>query len=356
MVEDNEKDTDQKTEEPTQKRLEHAEKEGQVPVSRDVIHWVMLAACATVLLLVLPASARKIAKTLIPLISAPHEILLEPGVFSHLITSLLGDLSLILILPLSILVLAPLAAGIFQVGTSLSFSVLSPKFERISLSKGLKRVFSKRSLVEITKSILKITVLGSALFFTFKKQLYQLEAWIKLPLGELHTLLQDLIWEIFLIVLIILAFIAGFDYLFQRREFFKQLRMTKQELKDEFKETEGDQQVRQKLRQLRQERTKKRMMLSVPTATAIIIDPEHFAIAILWDQNTMTSPKVIAKGKGHIALKIREIAEANKVPVIENPPLAHSLFDHIELEQEIQSQHYKDVANVIHLVAKMKQK
>ncbi len=356
MAEDNEKDDDQKTEEPTQKRLEEAQKEGQVPVSKDIIHWIMLAACATVFLLILPFSTRKIAKILIPLISMPHEILFEAGSINHLIKSLLSKLSLFLALPLGILVLAPLAASMLQIGTSISFSVLAPKLERISPLKGMGRIFSKKNLVEVIKSIVKIAVLGTALFFTFKRQLYHIEAWITLSLKELYTLLQDLIWEIFLIVLVILAFIAGLDYLFQRYEFLKQLRMTKQELKEEYKETEGDPIIRQKLRQLRQERARKRMMAAIPTATAVVTNPTHFAVAILWDQKTMSAPKVVAKGKDHIALKIREIAQANKVPIVENPPLARSLFDSVELEQEIQPQHYKAVANIIHLVAKIKQR
>ncbi len=356
MSDDNEKDDDQKTEEPSEKRLEDAQKEGQAVVSKEVIHWVMLAACATVLLVVVPSSAKKIAKTILPLISMPHEMLFEASAINHLIFSLFGNVLLILAVPLSILMIAPLAAGIAQVGNSFSFSVLAPKFDRISPAKGFGRIFSQKALVEIIKSLLKIAVLGTALFFTFKSQLYHIEAWITLSLVELHTILQDLIWEIFLIFLIVLSFIAGVDYLFQRYDFKKQLKMTKQEVKEEHKESEGDPHIRQKLRQLRQERAKKRMMSAIPTATAIITNPTHYAVAILWDQSAMAAPRVVAKGKDHIALKIREIATKNKVPIVENPPLARSLFENIEIEQEIQPQHYKAVANIIHLVAKIKQR
>ncbi len=356
MSDDNEKDDDQKTEEPSEKRLEDAQKEGQAVVSKEVIHWVMLAACATVLLVVVPSSAKKIAKTILPLISMPHEMLFEASAINHLIFSLFGNVLLILAVPLSILMIAPLAAGIAQVGNSFSFSVLAPKFDRISPAKGFGRIFSQKALVEIIKSLLKIAVLGTALFFTFKSQLYHIEAWITLSLVELHTILQDLIWEIFLIFLIVLSFIAGVDYLFQRYDFKKKLKMTKQEVKEEHKESEGDPHIRQKLRQLRQERAKKRMMSAIPTATAIITNPTHYAVAILWDQSAMAAPRVVAKGKDHIALKIREIATKNKVPIVENPPLARSLFENIEIEQEIQPQHYKAVANIIHLVAKIKQR
>ena len=356
MSDDNEKDDDQKTEEPSEKRLEDAQKEGQAVVSKEVIHWVMLAACATVLLVVVPSSAKKIAKTILPLISMPHEMLFEASAINHLIFSLFGNVLLILAVPLSILMIAPLAAGIAQVGNSFSFSVLAPKFDRISPAKGFGRIFSQKALVEIIKSLLKIAVLGTALFFTFKSQLYHIEAWITLSLVELHTILQDLIWEIFLIFLIVLSFIAGVDYLFQRYDFKKQLKMTKQEVKEEHKESEGDPHIRQKLRQLRQERAKKRMMSAIPTATAIITNPTHYAVAILWDQSAMAAPRVVAKGKDHIALKIRDIATKNKVPIVENPPLARSLFENIEIEQEIQPQHYKAVANIIHLVAKIKQR
>jgi flagellar biosynthetic protein FlhB len=132
------------------------------------------------------------------------------------------------------------------------------------------------------------------------------------------------------------------------------MRMTKQEVKDEHKESDGNPEVKQKIRQLRQERSNKRMMAAVPGATAVITNPTHFSVAILWDAQTMNAPKVVAKGQDYIALRIREIAKENKVPVVENPPLARSLFSEVEMNQDIQPNHYKAVADVIRFVMKLK--
>ena len=162
--------------------------------------------------------------------------------------------------------------------------------------------------------------------------------------------------RVLLVVLAVMTLIAGLDFLFQRLQHSKQLRMSKQELKDEFKQSEGDPMVRGRLRQIRMERARRRMMAAVPEADVVIANPTHFAVALAYEVGTVGAPRVTAKGMDHLALKIRELAEQHGIPVIENPPLARALFDGVALDQEIPEQHYKAVAEIIGYVLRLKGK
>jgi flagellar biosynthetic protein FlhB len=153
-----------------------------------------------------------------------------------------------------------------------------------------------------------------------------------------------------------MGFLGFLDYLYQRHNHRQNLRMTKHEMKEEYKETEGSPEIKQKLRQLRMQGGRKRMIEAVPSATAVITNPTHYAIAVLWDEHTMTAPKVVAKGKNDIARRIREVAQQHNIPIVENPPLARSLYSGVDLEREIEPQHYQAVAEVIRFVMALKAK
>ncbi|MCX7338172.1 MAG: flagellar biosynthesis protein FlhB [Alphaproteobacteria bacterium] len=356
MADDNEKDDDQKTQEPTQRRLDDAQKDGQAPNSREVTHWCMIALSATVLLGVMPSTARNLGQILVPFLCAPHTFVVTYSTLNQLGFHLLKEVSMALLLPMLILSIGALVVGLLQTWSALSLKTLAPKLDRLSLSKGFNKIFSKQALLDFLKSLLKVIILGVALFFTLKKQLQQLAHSSWFSINELGTVFRQSIQEIFVVVLCVLAVIAGLDYIYQRFQFTKKLRMTLQEVKDEHKDSEGDPAIRQKLRQMRQEMIRNQMMKAVPSATAVITNPTHYAVAIAWDQAVMESPKVVAKGKDHVAFRIREIAKKNDIPIIENPPLARSLFDSVDINREIQSHHYKAVADVIKLVMKLKQR
>jgi flagellar biosynthetic protein FlhB len=354
MSEDNAPDEDQKTEEPSERRLEKAREDGQASISKEMVHWAFIACAACVVLLMLPASALKISKVIMPLIAAPHQFIMEQANLRIMWIQILEGVGLAIVFPVVLLVAVPVMATLVQTGRSISAKTLAPKFERISPLKGAERIFSKRSLMELLKGILKISMVIFALYIGFSKNFSQLEQWLWLPLSEFKVVLLGLFKSMFINILLALSAVAALDYYFQHREFMKKMRMTKQEVKDEHKESDGNPEVKQKIRQLRQERSNKNMMAAIPGATAIITNPTHFSVAIMWDAKTMSAPKVVAKGQDYIALRIREIAKENKIPIVENPPLARSLFGQVEINQDIQPDHYKAVADVIRFVMKLK--
>ena len=165
-----------------------------------------------------------------------------------------------------------------------------------------------------------------------------------------------IILQMFVAAIFVVGFIAGLDYLYQRYEFLKQMRMTKQEVKDELKQTDGDPLIRGRLRQIRAERARERMMASVPTADVVVTNPTHYAIALKYESEIMTAPKVVAKGVDEVAFRIRDVANENNVPIVENPPLARALFVAAEIDDEVPPEHYKAVAEVISYVYQLKNK
>ncbi len=354
MADENTPDQDQKTEEPSERRLEKAREEGQTAVSKELVNWAFIACAGLVILLILPGSAVKLTKLLMPFIAAPDQFIMEGANLKIVGIHILKNTALAIAFPLFLLVAVPVAATLAQTGRSISTKSLMPKLQNISLLQGASRIFSKRSLMELLKGILKITLVCLALYWGFSKEFYHLDHWLLLSPTDFKTVLFGLFKGMFIYILLAMSVVAGIDFYFQRREFMQKIRMTKQEVKEEHKETEGSPEIRQKIRQIRHERASKRMMEKIPKATAVITNPTHFSVAILWDSTTMTAPKVIAKGQDYIALRIREIAKENDIPIVENPPLARSLFSEVELDQDIQPSHYQAVADVIRFVMKLK--
>jgi flagellar biosynthetic protein FlhB len=266
---------------------------------------------------------------------------------------MLGGVS-IAIYPALAVITAALASSFLQNGFVLSNEPLMPQLSRISPLAGLKRLFSMRSVVELLKGIFKIGVIGYVAFLAIYPELTHIKQLPNSNTAGLLIFLAMLATRMTIGVAIAMFFIALFDLLYQRFQYIKSLRMTKQEIRDEYKQSEGDPMVKQRLRRLRQERAKKRMMAAVPKADVIITNPTHFAVALQYDNKSMKAPMVVAKGQDRIALKIREIAEENKVPIVENPPLARALFDTAEIDQEIPFAHYEAVAKIISYVYQLK--
>ncbi len=241
-----------------------------------------------------------------------------------------------------------------QIGKSISLSSLAPKLSRLSPKQGLKKIFSKNALVEVLKTFFKNSILFVSSYFIFKGHRYEIKHWTTLTFRQAINVFEGLILRLFLMILIILFFLGLLDYLYQRYRFLKKLRMTKQQVKDEHKDIEGDPAIKQRIRRLRMEKSRSRMMQDVPNATVVITNPTHYSVALAWDPDTMNAPQVIAKGQDFVALKIREIAKENQVPIVENPPVARALFNNVEISQEIPFEYYKTVADIIRLVMKIK--
>ena len=346
-------DDSQKTEEPTQKRLDEAREKGQIAKSQETNHWFIILAFATTIGLLSPLMARGLGKTLLPFIESPHLIPMDGDHLKQVFGQLMTGLGWALALPATVVVFAALAAGFLQSGFIFSVEPITPKLEKISLLKGIKRLFSSRSLAEVIKGFLKLAIVAAAIGLLLWPEREAFVQMVSLDATAFLYALKDLAFRVLVVVLAVMSVIAGLDYLYQKSQHHKQLRMSKQELKDEFKQTEGDPMVKSRLRQIRMERARQRMMAAVPEADVVVTNPTHFAVALKYDQETMPAPRLIAKGADQIAFKLRELAKEHEVPIVENPPLARSLFDSVELDQEIRPEHYKAVAEVISYVMRI---
>lgn len=347
-------DKDSKTEEPTSKRLEEARKRGQIPFSREVGSFLILFVLAVTIAWYAPRMALRTRDILTPYLANAYDYPVDMAgvgtIFYRLTFQSLG----LVIGPLLAAAVVTVAASVLQNGFNLSAEPLMPKWEKISIAKGISRMFSMRSLVEFLKGLCKIGIVGTVAWIAVSGQLGHVKQMVDDDLIAILLFLLKLSVKLMIGVCIAMFFIALIDLIYQRLSYIKNLRMSKQELKEEYKQQEGDPVIKQRLRQIRMERAKKRMMAEVPGADVVITNPTHFAVALKYESTDMQAPKVVAKGQDYIALSIRRIAEENNVPIVENPPLARALFDNVEIDQEIPVQHYKAVAEVISYVYKLK--
>jgi flagellar biosynthetic protein FlhB len=348
-----EQNDSEKTEEPTSKKLEEARKKGDVVKSQEINAWfVMLGAAMAVGIMSGPA-AGGLMSTLKIFLAAPQSIPMDREHLRAVMLDVGGAVFAAVALPLAMLVAAAIAGNLVQNMPVFSGENMKPSFSKLSPMKGLERMFGPKSLMNLVKSIVKFVIVGSVVFMLVWPERGRLALMMTWDVAEMLPLVRSLALKMFGGVIAVMTVLAALDYLFERFQWLKRQRMTVQEVKDEYKQMEGDPTVKAKLRQLRIERGRKRMMANVPTATVVITNPTHYAVALRYEQG-MGAPVCVAKGLDAIAFKIREIAEANGVPVIENPPLARALHATVEIDQEIQPDHYKAVAEVIGYVMRLK--
>lgn len=343
-------DESQKTEEATPRKLEQSRKKGQVASSQEIKHLFILFGGLVLVALFLPWGAGTMIGGMQGFFTNLHRLPVGgPELFEQLRAASLS-IAGVLALPLAMLVVLALLSGLMQHGLLFSTEQMKPKIEKISPIAGFKRQFSMKAMVEFAKGIAKITIVGAVLTALFWPQMAAIDQYIGLPLPTLSRQL----WELALLLLAasvaVMVAIAGVDYLYQRYEYLKQQRMTKQEVKDEYKQAEGDPMVKARLRQIRMERAQRRMMADVPSATVVVTNPTHFAVAMRYEPEDMAAPKVVAKGVDTVAFRIREVAEEHDIPIIENPPLARALHAAVDLGDDVPPEHYKAVAEVISFV------
>lgn len=356
MAENEKADESQKTEEPTAKKLQEARNKGQVAMSREVNNWVMLLV-GTILIAALGRQVLGgIKETLAFYIGQAHQIPSAPGGVAFALSEGFWHILAVLATPLIILMLAAFFGPFIQIGPLFSAESIKPDLSKISPIKGFSRLFSKRSLVEFAKGVAKIVVVGAVGAIILAPYFGNIEHLINLPPVIFLHEMQSLIVRMMIGVLVVLTVIAAIDLIFQRMEHYKNMRMTKQELKDEYKQTEGDPHIKAKLRQLRSERARRRMMQAVPQADVVITNPTHYSIALQYDPDEMEAPKCVAKGMDALALRIREVAQAHDVILYENKPLAQALYKVVDIDEMIPFEHFKAVAEVISYVFKAKGK
>lgn len=349
-----EQDQSQKTEEPTRKRLEEAAERGQVITSRETASFFMLLAFTLVMGWAAPNLFRKSQALLSAFIERPDSFAADNQSILLLMTDVTQRVGAIVLLPFVAFIAAIIFANAVQNRFVFSFEPLMPKLEKISLMKGIDRLFSARALAEFAKSFIKIVVVGLVAWYAVAPYFLRMKQLPDISTSGMLSFLSGTSRRMLIGVCVIMFFIAIFDYLYQRYEYIKSLRMSKQEVRDEYKQQEGDPQIKQRLRQIRVERARRRMMAAVPTADVIVTNPTHYSVALKYDTDSMRAPKVVAKGLDNIALRIREIAKENDIPLFENPPLAQALYATVDIDREIPVEHYKAVAEVISYVYRLK--
>jgi flagellar biosynthetic protein FlhB len=354
MAEDD-KDDSEKTEEPSQKRLEDALKKGQIYQSREINSLFLLAAFALLIGWNADGIMHNANQDMAQFILRPESMPADYGALSDILYETVFNVAATMAVPMLVLLGAALLAGFGQKPLAISLDPIKPKLEKISIIKGIGRMFSLRSVTEFLKGMVKITIVGIVAFLVLYPRKEELQRLPNTELGNLLKFLQDSAVAMLIGVIIVMFFIAALDYAYQRYEYMKNLRMSKQDLKDEYKQQEGDPMIKQRLRQIRMEKAQKRMMANVPGADVIITNPTHYSIALKYDQDKMAAPQVVAKGVDKVAFRIREVAEKHDIPLYENKPLARALYE-VEVEDEVPFEHYKAVAEIISYIYKLKGK
>jgi flagellar biosynthetic protein FlhB len=342
----------ERTQDPTQKRLDEALERGDVVKSQEVSTWFILAGAALILMAFSGPMSAGLEVTLRGLIANADRLNVDGNGLMHLTRQLGIAVMAAMGIPLLLLTLAAIGGNVIQHRLVWSVEALSPKLSKISPMAGFKRLFSTQALVNFVKGLVKLMLIGGIMAATLWPQRHRLDALIGSDPAAVMMLAKTLSLDVLGTVVAVLAIIAALDYLWQYRQWYERQKMTLREIKDEFKRSEGDPAVKAKIRQIRLARMKKRMMSAVPKASVVITNPTHFAIALQYERG-MSAPVCVAKGADAIALKIREVATEANVPVVENPPLARALHATVEIDQEIPPEHYRAVAEVIGYVMRL---
>ncbi len=351
-----EQDGQEKTEQPTERKLQQARERGNIPKSNDVNSALILISASLFLRMVGPWMFKEIMQLFPTFLQRISTIELTQTTTVNLFRESFTSLGTIM-LPFGACILAAgLIANYIQVGVLFTAQPLTPKLEKINPLSGFKRLLSPRSLMEAAKSIAKIGIVAVVAYITIRGQFKDCLALAYANAAGIFFFISRVTFLVMFRVGLILILIAIIDYIYQRYENRKQLMMTKKEMKDERKEMEGDPQVKQRMQQLQREMSRRRMMQEVPEATVVVTNPTHLAIAIRYEGSTMNAPQVVAKGKQHQAQRIREIAQEHEVPIVEDKPLARAMYDSVEPGDDIPVEFYNAVAEILAYVYRFQRK
>ncbi len=344
----------ERTEQATAKRREEARKQGQVARSTELNSVVIILAGLLAIHFVGEVLYRDLSLFTAETLSQGYAITLSQESFPVYLRRW-AEIAFVVSWPLLLIIsVAALAVNVVQVGFLFSSEALTPKFNRIDPVAGLGRLFSKRALVESIKGLFKLAIVGYISYREVMKRMVDLATMSESGVGRIFMLVGDLTFQMGIRVALFLAILAVLDYAYQRWEFERSIRMTKQQIKEELRQSEGDPHVKARIRALQRESARKRMMEDVPKADVVITNPTHYAIALRYDPEGMAAPTVVAKGQNLIALKIREVAEKAGVPLVENPPLAQALYKAVDVGREIPQDLYRAVAEVLAYVFRLK--
>jgi flagellar biosynthetic protein FlhB len=352
MAEGDHNDSD-RSQDPTQKRIDEAIKRGDVVKSQEVSTWFVIAGATLVLATFSVEMGGGLNTTFRGLIANAHQLPVDGRGLLSLSGRLGWEVLAAVAIPFLLLALAAVAGNMIQHQLVWSGESLKPKLSKISPGAGLKRLFSKQALANFAKGLIKLAVIGSVMTALLWPQRHRLDGLVSTDILGTLALSKSLALDMLVSVVAVLAFVAAADYVFQYRQWYERQKMSMRELKEEFKQSDGDPMVKGKIRQIRMARMRRRMMTQVPKASVIITNPTHYAIALQYERD-MNAPICLAKGVDATALRIREVAEEHGIPVVENPPLARALHAVVEIDQEVPPEHYKAVAEIIGYVMKLR--
>jgi flagellar biosynthesis protein FlhB len=353
MAEDT--DQDSKTEDPTEKRLADATNKGQVISSKEVGTAMLFIAATMLFYFQGEVMWNSLQTKLRFFLSGSISGDMTPQGISALLNGLVKEYFLDLGPFFALFVIFAVLSSIIQHGLVFSLEPLQPKLSKLNPISGIKRLFSMRSLVELVKSVIKMSVISFVVYYALKDSSERI---MGLAATNMEFIVESMAYDIMeVMMLVTMAFVAMafLDFLYQKYEHIKGLKMTKQEVKDEQKQMEGDPLIKGRIRQIQREMAQRRMMEEVPKADVVITNPTHYAVALQYKQGEMHAPKLVAKGKGLIAKKIRELAKESDVIVVQNPPLTRTLYKEVEIDQTVPPNLFKAVAEVLAYVFNIRQ-
>jgi len=348
------RDPSQQTEDPTAKRLEQAHEHGDIVKSPEVSAFILLLGGTIAIMMFGGSVMTKLTGAMRIFLEQPDQMGTAPGDLMQIARYVSMSLLTILGPVFAVMMVAALGGHVIQGRPSFTLEKIKPDFSKLNIFSAFTRMFGLDGLLNLGKGLLKIGVVGFAIWTQIWPERTMLEGVLSQTPGDIVGDMGHLLFKVLMAALIALAAIAAADYIVQRQRWLQRQRMSKQEIKEEYKQNEGDPHIKAKIRQVRQERAKKRMIADVPKATVIITNPTHYAIALKYESGQMTAPICVAKGVDALALKIREVAKEHDVPIVENPPLARALHATVEVDQTIPSEHYKAVAEVIGYVMRLR--
>ena len=354
MAED--QDKSQQTEEPTAKRLDQAREHGDVVKSAELSTFILLGGGTLAIAMFGKYTAVSLARTLSLFLQQPDTMSVDGASLTAMMRLLLPKLALAVAPFFAVMIAAGLAGHMLQSRPGFSLDKIAPDFSKVSPLAGFKRLFGAEGWMNLLKGLAKMAVVGVAIWTQLWPERHNLEAILNQSTVAVLGDMSRLLFKVMMASLATLGLIAGLDYFWQRMRWLSRNRMSKQEIKEEYRQNEGDPTIKAKIRQLRYERARKRMMAAVPTASVVIMNTTHYAVALKYESGKMAAPVCVAKGIDALALRIRAVAEEHDVPVVENPPLARALHAAVEIDDAIPPEHFKAVAQVIGYVMRLQGK
>lgn len=351
-----ESDAGEKTEEPSQHRIDEFRKKGDVAVSRELTSVLVLAACLMTLSLSLVYIFEQMTTYIEWLYTLDIASAFTPKSLATITTKTMMTAAKCAAPVLGVALCAGVFAQVAQIGFLYSPDILELNFDRVNPLNGVKKLFSKNALFEALKGLIKFVVVIVVVYAYLKDDISRYNGFMHLEITQSYHFAKELLMKIAFAIIMALAVIAVLDFAYQKLTYKKKLMQTKQELKQESKEQDGNPEVKQRIRQIQREMSRKRVINEVKTADVIITNPTHISIVVKYDSETMVSPTVVGKGQDHLALKIREIAKEHNIPIVENVQLARTLYKTVKVGAPIPRNMYKAIAEVLAFVYKLKKK